>query len=513
MRAWRFAGAFAWFGLTGCAGAEMALSDGTSTVPDAEQGADVPAGRLRFDVIPPDSLRDANLSATDAAFDASGALAQSFAVTLDAPVIALRLSPAADVSGVVTGYELAPAALADLPGAPVLVEGAGVSFRRPGTLDSANAVTDGLGAFSLRVPSGPGYEATIAPMLGTMPTLTTTFDVPDTGLADVAIDLGLGAPIWGRVTNDAGAALAGVAVHAEKAGVRGASVRTDGAGWYQLRVQPGDGYTVVAEGRESGLDPSIRSEAVAVDDGGVTVPFTYAALRQTAFHGRIIDPFGLGVEGALVELSSVQLDGYGLEANYVTTVETSDNGNFTTLVVPGTYRADVSPPAGTPLSALRVSELVVGDAMFELGTRSLDALGEMIGLVTDADGAPVSGAVVSAEEIGFDERSWSASTDATGLYRLAIPSNAIDLTLTPPANRSDLALTRIGGDQVDPERPVLLFQGGQLVDGEVSFGVEGDTVPVGLAVVEARDDLGRRWGLALTDAQGRFTMRVALPAD
>lgn len=486
--------------------------DGYDLAEPNDQGSDAPAGELRFDVIPPDTLRDANVAEDADGFVRAGALPQSFRVSPEGQNITLRLEPAADIFGTLTAYQVTPTTLADLPGSTVPVAGAAVSFRHEGSLESANVVTDEHGDFALRLPPGSGFSAVFLPEDGRLPFLATTLDIPAEGLSDLTVDLDVGASIWGAVTSD-GKPVPGVAVHAERDGVRGGVVRTDAQGWYNLRVQPGAGYTIVADGREGGLDPSLRSEEIAVDENGLTVPFTYAPFTQTAFHGRIVDPSGNGLANAVAILTSSVLADYREGASYTATVETSDNGNFTTLLVPGTYTMEVLPPSGSELSSARSTDLVVGSDLFELGTLELPGLHAVSGFVADPNGNPVPGAVVTAEEVGFEGRSWSAVTGSDGSYTIRLPQNPIDWTLTPPSDRSDIALTRIGGDQADPTTPVLPFESGVVVSGRVAFAADDGDRPVGLAVVEARDNLGRRWGLALTDADGAFSMRVHVPAD
>jgi hypothetical protein len=89
-------------GLSGCADYNLA-TDGEVAEPSDDQVADSPVG-IRFDVIPPDALRDANVAESDADFSSAGALPQSFPISPESPNLTLRLEPAADVSGRITGY-------------------------------------------------------------------------------------------------------------------------------------------------------------------------------------------------------------------------------------------------------------------------------------------------------------------------------------------------------------------------------------------------------------------------
>lgn len=70
---------------------------------------------------------------------------------------------------------------------------------------------------------------------------------------------------------------------------------------------------------------------------------------------------------------------------------------------------------------------VDGDSRFEL---TLDAAAVVSGTVTDDEGNPVYGAVVTATELGGDDpRSWDTTTDRDGTYRV-LGIDAVDVTVS-----------------------------------------------------------------------------------
>jgi hypothetical protein len=145
-------------------------------------------------------------------------------------------------------------------------------------------------------------------------------------------------------------------------------------------------------------------------------------------------------------------------------------------------------------------------------------LAARLGEVRDELGQTVGGAIVTCTEVGFAGRSWSATTDPAGQFILTAPSTASSCTVTPPSDREDLALTR---QPIDAELAMdgaarwnLTARPGSLVSGVVN--VRGSATleapPVRTlpgAVVEVRDAAGYLLGIAISDEDGRFSIRVA----
>jgi hypothetical protein len=85
----------------------------------------------------------------------------------------------------------------------------------------------------------------------------------------------------------------------------------------------------------------------------------------------------------------------------------------------------------------------------------------------------------------------------------------VEASISPPAERPDLAGTRVAFEPSSETAPLFVLSEGVEFSGTVwASDVDGNDQPVPFAVVEVLDDAGRRWGAALTDDRGRYSVRV-----
>lgn len=495
--------------LAGCS--EMAMSDldRGNTEGEVFDSLDEDGSRmLRLDVYPSD-LDDPDQGVRY--------LPQTFAPgNLEAELL-LDLQPATVFEGDVTAWQVTPWSDADLPGTQAPVSAA-VSIWKPGTVQSANTTTVlgedaeagdfAPGSFAFEIVPGTSYQVAIVPTDPTIPFHTT--DVSLTDDTAMSFDLGYGVAVWGTVVDGTGTPMKGVGVHAvDTLGlVSGASAFTDEAGRYLLRVESGLAYRIVCEGRASGREPQMSQGPFEITEVGLGVDFVYPNTVGWSASGRIVDADARPIENIEVVFRAVSLDGYPAGTEFDDAVVTNANGYFdTTRLLAGSYRVEVRPRAQHEFTPVVVEEVRVDEEVEDLGTLTLASLVVVDGQIVDESGEIVPGAVLIFTEVGFGGRIWQAAADENGAFFVSVPRVPMEVTITPPHRREELAITRYVLDPAADLNPTLVAHEGVRVHGTIRTPGGGEAPYV---IVEARDSQGRRWGTALTDDRGRFEMRVAL---
>jgi hypothetical protein len=335
---------------------------------------------------------------------------------------------------------------------------------------------------------------------------------------EVSATLDAGVALWGRLLDADGAPVAGAAVYAEEAPPEspfGAPERpsaatatgwTDAEGWYLLRVQAGDrGWRVITTGADPRL-PSLRSGWIRVPPEGARTDLAYPVPADARLSLRLTDAGGSPLADLPLRLVSRSLDGYAADtATFEVELSSDSRGAVLTQLPAGIYDAEVLPGPDREVSGWRVSGLVVG-AETRLGDVALPPLVPKSGFVTDSGGVGLAGASVQIVETSSAPRSWDATSDGSGAYRVDVPGTAFDLAVRPPGDRPDLAAVHTR--QILGELPFsVALRPGEPVSGTV-LSPEPDARPVAYAVVRCLDEAGEVYGYGLTDADGRFTLRV-----
>ncbi|MEZ4319703.1 MAG: carboxypeptidase-like regulatory domain-containing protein [Myxococcota bacterium] len=400
--------------------------------------------------------------------------------------------------GFVTGSTPNPQNRAEVPGTegPVL---ASLVFRAPGVSGASLASTASDGTFEVALVDSV-YQVTVAPEDPRVAMSTFTLDSPG-GLDAIDLELGPGVPVWGRVF-EGGTPYADAEVTLiSNTGSRGATALTDADGWYEIRAQPGV-YTVRTFGIGDGFDPQI-SAIVTVGEQGLRYDFDYPDLALQTIQARALRPNGTPLALVPYRLRASSLDDFGPEARVEITGVADTLGNIVTRAVRGSYTLEILPDLD--LTGLRVTEFEVG-APVDLGDLELAPLATFTGAAIDPFGLPVANAQVRCTELGFGGRTWSTFTSDLGRFSLDAAATSVSCAISPPGDRTDLALTRVTLDPSSAEN-VVEFLRGRVLEGVVRF--EGQ--PEDLALVEVRDTAGRVWGSTLTDRNGRFSVRVQFP--
>ena len=234
-----------------------------------------------------------------------------------------------------------------------------------------------------------------------------------------------GGTLAGRVHDPAGAAVAGAVIHldADERTARTVSARADGT--FELtEVEPGD-YQVVAAG--PGFVPH-RDDGVAVRAGAATQLDITLTAGGTAVVGRVSDAMGGPIEGAVV--TAARRRGPLDQGQTSAATLTDRDGRYRLSLAPGSYGLGAA--HDDYLRAATSIELAGAELTVDL---QLVPGGVVEGVVKDvATGAPVAGAVVSAEgerlgvlDDGGGHR--APPTDASGRFRLtSLPPGTLGLT-------------------------------------------------------------------------------------
>lgn len=487
----------------GCGSSEMALEDGFPIGSTSNGGVRSVTG-LRIDVVPTEIPES---DATLVVLPQSVIVEDAVDVGIDRDLGAIDLLPPVRFEGSVVGapsYPLRP--VADLPGAdePTPVPGE-VRVLHATALQSYRVPLDEAGGFATVVVPETDYTLAVVP---DDPAFPLTFLPVDLSVDRVGFDedIGGGVSVYGQVTQG-DLPIADAAVVLERDGVQSAAALTNAQGFYELRAQPGT-YTLRCLGRDDAGDPTLTVAEVAVGDDGASLDFVYPVLTRHLVEGTVQSADGIDLARAVtVRLTARSLQGLETQAADLS-VDIPATSNFLVRVPVGTYDLEVLPPAiegGIDYTPVRREGLVV-EADTDLGQLVLPDLRAVAGSVTDSAQQLVPGVAIACREEAFGRRSWSVVTDAEGRFALDLPRVPVVCAMTPPAERSDVALTRRRFDPSDNASPTLELARGQTVTGRVRRDGEGEAY----VVVEVHDGEGDLLGSALTDDEGEYALQVDL---
>ncbi len=492
------------FAATGCA--ETGLSDNAFTAGGTEGSftTDFVFQGLRLDLVPTELPVAADRVTllpqsrilpdipTDEAFDAG-------VLTLDDPI---------ELTGTVTAPGRAtvrPAA--SLPGEETIVGlPATVRIVESGTLHDYRGASDADGAVTMFVMPGNAYRVTVVPDDPRQPLSAFTWRSDD----PLPLDLDSGSSVYGRVLIGGVALADAQVVLVDEAGATSTAASSDSNGFYELRAQPGT-YSVRCLGRSFGEEPELSFVDVEVTaDAPTRLDLEYPAVAAMLVDARVVDDDGEPLEGITIRLEALVLDGLeGRVASYVSEKTTDEGGGVLARVPAGVYDVLVLPPprtGGARLTPVKLDAVRI-DSDTDLGVLALEDGVDVAGTVSDGGEVRLPGAVVACREEGFGQRAWSAVTNENGRFDLDLPRIPVRCTVTPPADRTDLALTRRSFDPADTPEPTLRMGGGLPAFGQVLR----DDEPEAFVVVEVRDRDGELMGSALTDEEGSWQIQLPAP--
>ena len=458
-------------------------------------GASDEAFTLRVDVYPSDA--------------GPTLLPQSWLITGEQDWIGLDVALEAPiaVTGAVTGYAATPYATITVPGAEGPIS-ARVSAERTGTISADATSTDEDGGFLLALTPGDGYVFAVIPAESArLPFLVATDQsfTGDLAFDDVDLALGYGAPVYGRVMDASGDGVPGalVSLIEPDTGVQGPVTTTGSDGYYMLRSLEG-AWSLRVAGEAGSYLPTIDTYLVVEDDTGVLLDVEIGDTSPVTVRGKVLDEDGDPVSDVSVRFISSLLSYADGEA--VVETNPDKNGIFIVELLPGQWGAEFIPDYDTELSPVAVDFDVDDDGDTLPAEVELPGRAPFIADVSYPDGSVATGVTVSAREIGFEHRSYSGTTDSTGMLSIAVPQVPLHVTLAPPDDGA--AITTIDVDPATEDRDnwsELSLTAGVPVSGVVQL--DGDPVPY--AVVELRNgETGELLGTTISDDTGAFSVRV-----
>ena len=348
----------------------------------------------------------------------------------------------------------------------------------------AYAQTDATGAYTLTVTAGAytvgayksGYPDP-ADRVVTVP--------PDATGVDFAFPQPF--PISGTVRDGSGQPMPGATVWG---GV--SSVTTAADGTYTAMAGPGDHY--LSAGKDG--YQSAPSVLVPVPPATTGVDFVLRVKDQT-IRGRVVDNQGRPLADASVSANNIVCGNWGSASTRV-----AADGAYTLTVPSGSYHVTASKNGYMP-SPPELAKVPVTDAQAAAVTVdfTLEPLAYTIrGAVRDSLGRPVEDAQVYAGACGL---SYSADTDATGAYTLAVSANTYRV-YTAKTDYGDAPAQTVAtppnADHVDFVLPPTYTISGRVTDprGRPLAGVWVGT-----------DYSGADSDSDSTDADGKYTLHLA----
>ncbi|HND33598.1 MAG TPA: hypothetical protein PLA94_26545, partial [Myxococcota bacterium] len=326
--------------------------------------------------------------------------------------------------------------------------------------------------------------------------------------SELNLELPVGYPVYGQVTDGAGRPLAGAPLSLRAVGtpvpVTSATFTTDSRGWYLARVASFGQWELVTEsgsveGR-SYVIPEVSAVATVESEQGAMLNLAVGDIAATGVIGKVVDATGQSVGDAKVRIRSRSL--VGSEGRFDTEVNTSSDGTFFLEALAGSYALEVVAPYER-LDSPILQDLTLEPGVIDLGRLQLGASALLEGQVV-GDG-PVEGVQITATQVGLQGFSYSGTTDADGHYAIPVPGGSYSL-LVNPATPDQWASMR--SHQTTEERPLTQLVEGDLLTGQVLF----DEVGQAYSLVELKATPGG--GLlarTVTDDEGNFQFRVVLP--
>lgn len=417
----------------------------------------------------------------------------------------LSLQPTVEITGSMTGFSANPYGV-QVPGAadvPVLGE---VTVYQPDTTVSSTVQTNEDGIFRIRLPAGDGYQLAALPLEPPELPFYIEGDLRISSDEDLGeISLGYGDPIFGTVTNSAGEAIdCTVRLIDTATGIQGGSTQTDSSGFYMLRAEPGE-YTVQIEPATGSTLPTIQETiAFEADSGGAQVDIDVGEIRPVLISGIPRSATDQTMYNATVRLTSSVL--FQSSGSMVVETETNQSGEFLVYALPGEWTLEIIPPAElTDLTGPLEQAIQIGGTDTNLG---LIPLSEQINLqreVLTSEGYPAANVLVTFVEQGFNNATYTAYTDNTGMLDVMIPDVPLDVRLTlTQATASAVTRRELLNPAAESESFWQLSPGVPL-SGTITRPAGGS----GFSVIEVYDDSGEFYGSALSAADGAFSFSIS----
>ena len=367
---------------------------------------------------------------------------------------------------------------------------ASVQFTNILTSAVLTATTSSTGSFSINLPQGT-YKIVVSKSGYLSPAASSlTIDQGQVTLSSAFILTLDNATISGKTINDAGSAVQLAQVTVTNGSTTQETV-TDGTGSYSFTLSSG---TWTLETSKSGfVSPAATKIVLAAGDNKTNqnLILTPRANQVTGIVSRIVYS---GTQSSLIPYSGVTVTATPTSGQPVTAV-TGSNGTYILNLGSGTF-AITAQAFGYTSSSAKQATVTVGQTVSDVNFTLTPNPSSIAGVITDAGGASLEGAVISNGTV-------STTSLSTGSYSLSLPAGTQIITVTK-------------NNYVTPSTDTIVLSTGQSLSG-VNFTmspnastITGSVSSLGLTLANATITAtkGTQTLTTTTDASGAFSFSV-----
>ena len=222
--------------------------------------------------------------------------------------------------------------------------------------------------------------------------------------------------------------------------------KTDATGAFCLAVAPppaGQSWRLTLRLGPSDTRPTVDVPGIPITAGGGDVDLGAVAIGD---HGAPLPPISgrvLGPGDTPIQAARVTFDGQVDPKGTFTASATTDmDGKFSVTLLRGTYSVRAEPPADSPdgpatLTGFDPTTLAVGEPLKLMAAARPVVAGTVLAPIAGSGATPLAGVEVVAEPDTAAPgpqapQSFTAVTDASGAYRLAVDPGAYQVRFVPP---------------------------------------------------------------------------------
>jgi len=484
--------------LLGCA--EFSLDENAETAGRGDSGLSADASQLnpiRLDVYAE--------SATDL-----GLHNQSFFVDADQTEdMNLRVLPAVSINGSIQGFQTFPTSDVQVPGSLGPVDGQLRAFV-PDSLMSYAVQTDKNGAFAFDAVPAEDYTLAWVPDAGVLLPFEVDEGVPllEDATLEKVLSYENSRAIFGRVKDQDGLGIPGMSVQAidPTSSIGNNATVTNNMGAFHSRLYPGE-YTLKITGDADSTLPTLQTTLVVAEDaiGEIENEIQLGDLATVNADGRVMQANGRSADNVLVRFTALSVNGHP-KAQFSAQSTTGSNGRYSIPVLPGSYKVEFIPSHKGDYSPVQLDQAIsLDDTVTELETIELPLRPVVDGRLIDAFGEAAEGALIRAQEQGFEGAVFETYSGDLGIFSLAVSDGPLFWTFIP-ADPSQGAISYKDASFAGMDSAEFQLNEGQLVSGCISHD-DGD---VRFTPVEVRDREGLLYASTFTDTNGCFAVRVDL---
>lgn len=420
----------------------------------------------------------------------------------------LSLQTPINVSGTMRGFQTFPTADVQIPGNDGPVNGHLRMFV-PNSLMNYAVAMDDAGSFSFDVVPSENYTLAWIPDAGVNLPFEVEEGVPlvaDTQLEKV-LSYENSRAIFGRIQDEDGLGVPDLTIQAidTLSGIGNSAITSNNMGAFYTRLYPGDYILSVQNRTEDSLPTIDRILSVPEDDStDLAAEITFGNLDTINADGRVLNAEGRAAGDVLVRFTAIALD-QAPSLEFKTESTTGSNGRYSIPVLPGSYQVELIPSHDGDSSPVFIERIQLDSDVTELDTVSLPPRPVVEGRLLDATGMPAEGALIRAQEQGFNGAVFETFTGDMGVFSIPVSDGSLSWTFSPKSpNQGAITFSDAEADSLD-ETEFQLTEG-QLVSGCINHS-EGDVV---FAPVEVRDENDLLYASTFTDDDGCFAVRVDL---